>query len=244
MYPEAQLMLTKFVMSDGDDVSDDNEHEEEEHIRELNRVLQMYNNAILQERNYIMNTTMNCGNLFQIHCGLSPARNFQPSIKIEYISNVGNNISFSTFEWSIFMNHLNWMLNEYFTSTIQNPPKLTCGENIEILGITYNGNKMVSVVMDAVNHLCFTQEDVKEIVKIDSIFRYKIDMLNAVNFSHYYHNTLNVISDLLKSTHVLNPLEVLNSFCNISSSCSIHDYCLRECLYFNKDKVLNDLDRK
>lgn len=228
----------------GPNVSDDSSDEGIDVCdNELNRIVKMYEHAVQQEKYYILNTTLRCDCLFLVHCGLSSARNFEPAVKIEYKPNTDKNfeISFNTFEWPIFINHLSWLMDVFFIEAATVPdPKLTCAENIEISGGVYSGIKFAKV-SNGHGNFYFRKQEVQELLKMNTIIDSKIEMLTNLKFLHFYYNVLTTVNYLIKQSN-LTAVDVLNAFCNATPN-SVHSYCLRECLYFNKDKVLIDLER-
>ncbi|CAH2011982.1 unnamed protein product [Acanthoscelides obtectus] len=223
---------------------EEEEEKKEESVygAELDRKLRMYENAIQMERYYICNATLKCGQLYQVHCGLSSARNFELAVKIEYKpDNTGNvQISLSTFERPMFVNHLKWFrfetLEAAAAASVASNVKLTCDENIEISGLVCDGIKFVTL-SNGHDTFYFTQQEMQELVRIDSTISFRIEILSPINCLHYYNNVLDTICVLLKnSKHIVSPIDVLKSFYDITSN-SIEAYCLRECLYFNIDKV-------
>ncbi|KAG5863249.1 hypothetical protein JTB14_008267 [Gonioctena quinquepunctata] len=80
---------------------------------ELENTWLRYEEAIKSEHFYVLNTVFELDSDVSLHCGLTPARSFEPAIKLCQVEN--SQISFNVFEWAIFINLMNQILTDNFT---------------------------------------------------------------------------------------------------------------------------------
>lgn len=211
--------------------------------QEVNDILTMYDNATFSEPYYIHNVQYECSPSTSLKCGLSPARNFEPAIKLEN-SDINISISFNSSEWQSLINHIDWMNRAFFNNTAVEP-KLTLFGNIELIGISDPSSTIKLLQLrktDAINFY-LTSEEVSKILELDYLISFNIEMLNTLNFPQYYLSVLDIVNEIIKTYEDVNPLMILESFCNLSYN-TIQSYCFKECLHFNRNKVLNDLDMR
>lgn len=218
--------------------------------KELNEILARYEEAASKETIYLLHTVFPLStNYIQIQCGLSPARCFCPAVIIQH-NFKPIRISFSTFEWSTFIELLRHLQIKFFATSIEGhrdeyePVTHPCGDYITISQLIYEDMKMLSIFRHGITVDLFEQ-DVNELLKMDkSLLSQRITMLDSLNFCEYYYSVLDMISNWLKSNKISsNVEEIILGFCEISNGTLLSN-ALCEYLYFYKNSVLNDLSNK
>ena len=85
---------------------------------------------------------------YMIQCGLSPARQFSPSIILKKPFHPAK-ISFSTYEWATFIDSLYKVQQDFFEAPLpcfideSDPAVTTCGDYITITKFVFDGVKML-----------------------------------------------------------------------------------------------------
>jgi hypothetical protein len=212
---------------------------------EIDSVLRQYEDAVKQESHLIFATShyLKSNSLTAFICGLSAARAFEPAVML--INPLGGsrcNISFSVIEWNSFIEILQYHLHEVCDETpIRFAKYIDCGQNIQLTLFSNENVNMVSIAGNDMN-LFFTSEDVYEILYTSSLISSRLFLLNNLKFATYYSNFLDLVNRLCDEANIVNVENFIYAFCDIS--CSIESYCIRECMHYNKYKVLSDLDSR
>lgn len=211
---------------------------------ELERMWNKYQDDIQEEKYYILNSTFNLHNdsCIYIECGLSPARDFKPAIKLKYKYNKDIQISFDMIEWVQVVNHFKNIIEHY--KDCDEIPLITIWENTSIFANTYNNIKIIHL-SKAGTTLFLLECDIQGILFLESNLCKKQQMLNDLNFMDYYCNVLKEFSSVISENdykHNVNivVLNMIKVFCQFNKS--IKSYCLHECLIYLHDKVLYDIE--
>lgn len=200
---------------------------------------------------YIHNSQFKCSGFLHVKCGLSAMRNFQPSVTLQNVI-VGENMTFDSFEWQSLVLKMDTAFREFFDNAeVGENYYLPVLGNIQLKGIIVSSFcfqtdrddvKFLQISKNGVvNNFELTREEVLKILELDYLLSANIELLESLNFSHYYFKVLEMISEILRTYDNVNPLFVLEKFSS-STHNSIHSYCFRECFFYIKDKVLHDLD--
>lgn len=211
----------------------------------LDEVLQLYEDAVFEEKNLISATPydLKSNGLKSFYCGLSPARAFEPVVLLVNTMDISCNISFNIYEWSIFIEHLNQMYHQLVEEgNVDNQQCLKCGEYVKLTFVNSEGFNHIAVSRRNTTFY-LSAADVYEILSMDWIISQRLFILNNMNFLSYYNNFLDVINKLVDRVNSnIHAENLIYAFCDISPSPEV--YCIRECMYYIKDKVLNDLDNR
>ena len=249
------------MSSSGDSVFSENSID---YWQEVEKISEQYRKLSQLEEQYIFERDFHLNNQnYKLVTGFSAARNYIPAVRIlgnAYHISKTDHISFDADEWNEFIVYLQYFLKEYFTSdnndvsTNVQDQQLSFEINyIKISAITCLDFKALKV--DNGEHIYYLSEiAVREIIDVhERLMDAHLFTLYKLNLYEYYDNFLESANDILcKSNYDLNPEDVLLNLCSnnvmldpqLSSFSFIQLYCIRECLFYNKNKVLNDLDRK
>ncbi|KAK9892379.1 hypothetical protein WA026_019831 [Henosepilachna vigintioctopunctata] len=183
-------------MSTQDD--DDDNHGDGGVDTELNRILKMYDDKVMNETKFILSADFTLNKLI-IYCGLSPARDFCPSVKLIHSN---EEISFDYKEGTSLMN------------LIQNVEHLN-ESGAEVNSVVWGENKL-TVISKYNKVLYFSEQDVEDVLKMNFTISHRLNIENT-------------------------GFDLIYSFCNLMPC--LESYCVLECIYHAKDKILSDLDR-
>lgn len=225
-------------------------HPEDCYCRESDRFTEDYRRNVIKENEYILCSSFDASDLvFSIECGLSASRNFQPAIRI--LNNLDKTkISFSVGEWNNFIGHLRNIVEEYFGADSQQENifvDLNTDEMIKLQTSSFMGSKIVKVTSTAQlpsTTMYLSEASVKQILKISGlILKHRIELLLNLKFITFYNNFLETVNKLLiQSNYELNPENIIKALCDTLTD-NGESYCLRECWFYYKTKMLDDLDR-
>lgn len=194
---------------------------------QLNRVLKMYNDAAKNEKNFILNTQFRIEteqSILLIDCGLSSARHFSPSVKISCGEEV---LSFDREEWPYFIRMMeNAQIGE-LTREFDVTVLRECEERELIFVSKWN------------NNIYFSKRDVMELLKLNSVITSRLEMLRNIDFTSYYYKFMMIVKDIC-ADNVDSIEDVIRGYCDINIT--VQSYAMIECLYFIKQKVLNDVN--
>lgn len=226
--------------------------EDFDHWQEVDRITEQYTVAIRNEEKYIYESVFTMkSSTYKIKVGFSGARNNVPAVKIlmaaNELVNKAHNISFDAEEWYEFITYLKQFSNNYF-DTAGGSGEAEEEEEIQFSNYTictssFMNAKMLKVTNGfATFYIC--ENTVREFIDINRLIDSTINVLNGLDFADFYNNFLNVTNNVLcESNYELCSDNIMLNLCDLLPH-SIQIHCIRECLYFNRDKVLNDLDRK
>lgn len=198
-----------------------------EELREIDKILEYYDDAIDKETQYILNSTFFIDDFF-IDCGLSVARNFQAAVNLRS-KHENINISFNQYEWKEFIKTLK-------DSTENEHIKI--GDKTVRLSICY-GTKIIEILWKG-KTLYLNDEDSTGLCRVDDVLRNRFHMLNSLDFPFYYYNFVKMIREVNLETGQ-HPEQLIDIYCKISVN--ILSYCISECMFYFKQKVLYDVDR-
>ncbi|KAK9883659.1 hypothetical protein WA026_001827 [Henosepilachna vigintioctopunctata] len=187
----------------------------------LNRILKMYDDKVMNETKFILSADFTLNKLI-IYCGLSPARDFCPSVKLIHSN---EEISFDYKEWTSLMN------------LIQNVEHLN-ESGAEVNSIVWGENKL-TVISKYNKVLYFSEQDVEDVLKMNFTISHRLNMLVSLHFNDYYTHFMKCIKKYISSENT--GFDLIYSFCNLMPC--LESYCVLECIYHAKDKILSDLDR-
>jgi hypothetical protein len=76
------------------------------------------------------------------------------------------------------------------------------------------------------------EEDIIEILRIDTLLSAKLEMLHKFNFFTYYYNLLKSVNRIMMENNCnnLSVIEIARIVCN--SNNSVENYCMQECLFY------------
>lgn len=216
---------------------------------EIDRISEMYREAIQNEERYI------CENVFyvthsnyKIITGLSAARGYVPAVRmlinVPQVFTKPDNISFIREDWNDFITYLRQFIADYFGAVEESEEeKEVQFSNYRLIKSSFIGNKVLKVT-DGSCTFSLSGNTVREFINIDKLVSPHMDLLHSLSFENFYNNFLNVTDNILsESNYELPPCTVLLNLSDLYP-CNIQTYCMRECLFYNRDKVLNDLDKK
>ena len=216
---------------------------------EVDRISEQYREAAQHEDRYIYENAINIKNsTYKIVTGFSSARGYVPAIRILLnalnVFTKPDNISFNKEDWDDFITYLQQFVIEYFDNKVDSEEEEIQFCEYSILKSPFLGNKMLKVT-NGFSTFYFSEETVREIININnSLISSQLDLLHSLNFNHFYNIFLNVTNNILsESNYELPPYPIMLNLCDLYRD-NIQTYCMRECLIYYRDKVLNDLDRK
>lgn len=226
--------------------------EDLDHWQEVDRITEQYRVAIQNEEKYIYESAFTMkSSAYKIKVGFSGARNNVPAVKIlmaaNELVNKAHNISFDVEEWHDFITYLKQFSKNYFDTDSglgeEEMKQQLQFSNYIICTSQFMGNKFLKVTNDFVTfYIC--ENTVREFINISGLINSNLNVLNGLDFNSFYNNFLNVTNNILcESNYELRSDDVMLNLCDLLPH-SIQMHCIRECLHFNRDKVMNDLDRK
>lgn len=216
-----------------------------DYMAEVDRALNMFEAMSKDEKYFLLKSSFKVPKTtFELGCGLSPARSFSPVI---ILKQTNQQLIFSTYEWAEMMDVFHDLLTDFFscqdTRNGEVHPPIKCGEFVHISKLIYDENIKQLMVMKHLRVLYLMQEDVMEIIRMDSgLLSAQVNFLEDLNFCMYFHNVLDNIRNMLPSTK-LSVLELLDNVSKCTSHNVLHGNALREYLYFYKEKIVNDFNK-
>lgn len=237
--------------------------EDFDHWHEIDRITEKYREATQNEKKYIYENAFNVGDSkYKIITGFSAARNNTPAVRILMVANElinkTHHISFSVEEWYDFITYLKQFSNGFAAAAAtavdadlgDSGLGADEGEDEEIQFSNYvikmsrfMGVKMLKVV-NGFATFYMTGNTVCEFININGLVISNMNVLHSLDFASFYNNFLNVTNNILcESNYELCSENVLLNLCDLLPN-SIQMHCIREYLYFNRNKVMDDLDRK
>jgi hypothetical protein len=181
--------------------------------------------------------------IYFIECGLSPARNFEPAIQINDCCD--HRISFNVFEWFEFTKTLIHIIEEEGKEkeiTTQFWENFT----INVIPINYKSNdsfktRKITLTKNS-TYLILMEEDIIEILRIETLLSTNLEMLHKFNFFTYYYNLLKTVNRIMMENNCnnLSVIEIARIVCN--SNNSVENYCMQECLFYLSERVMYDFN--
>lgn len=225
--------------------------------QEIDRISEQFRQLAQQEERYIFEREFELPNQkYKIVTGFSAARGYIPAVRLlaNTVSiNKTDHISFAFNEWTEYISYLQQMMS-YFHKVEDDADYTEICFEIDYIKISSSmclDMKMVKVD-NGVYVFYLSELVVREMINLhEKLIDAQLFILHEMDFDVYYNNFLESANDLLcKSNYNLNPESVmLNLYTDKMMSNSqpfalMQLYCISECLFYNRDKVLNDLDRK
>lgn len=216
----------------------------------VDRINAVYQKKIFEEKFYLLNSNFDVGNnTFRLDCGLSPARSFEPSVKL--MSSLDDaNISFNDTEWLLLISYLKNFLQTRFENveTLESYfVNLASDEEIKLKGCNLFGNKAIKLTNGASSPTSFylSEHVMMEIIKLNAfIIKRRIEMLHNLKFFTFYNNFLDLINKLVfQSNFEVNEESAVAIVCDVLTN-SLESYCMRECWFFYKNDLLEDLKQR
>lgn len=224
--------------------------------QEVDRITEQYRVAIQNEEKYINERVFAVDNsMYKIITGFSAARNYIPAVRILMTANElvdkTNHISFNEEEWRDCISYLNEFSNSYFDIDAANADgglEDEEGYEVQFSNFSISKSPLLGVRMlkmtNGFTTFYLSGNTVREFIKMNELIKSNMCVLQYLDFAGFYNNFLNVTSNIMCDSNYDMPLEnVMLTLCDLLP-CSIQTYCIRECLFFNKNNVMNDLDRK
>jgi hypothetical protein len=86
------------------------------------------------------------------------------------------------------------------------------------------------------------EEDIIEILRIDTLLSAKLEMLRRLNFFTYYYNLLKSVNRIMMENNCnnLSVIEIARIVCN--SKNSVENYSMPECLFYLSEGVMYDFN--
>lgn len=222
-------------------VSDDEFNFDEE----LDRVLEKYRLLAQSEVKYIFESVFCVNNSsYKILTGLSGARGYVPAVRILLTAgeliNKTDHVSFNEEEWGDFITYLKDFFKNFLCATADQSKENH--EDVQFANYTISRSLFMDIKMLKVTNgsatFYLSENTTREFIHIDSIIISCLDVLHNLDFVRFYNNFLNVSVKIPNVT-----LDIMLELCNLLPA-SMQMHCMRECIFYNKNKVLNDLDRK
>uniref|UniRef100_A0A6P7H124 Uncharacterized protein LOC114344790 isoform X1 n=1 Tax=Diabrotica virgifera virgifera TaxID=50390 RepID=A0A6P7H124_DIAVI len=229
--------------------SQDSGYESEETIiydAELDRVLEKYEEAAKDEPYYLLEPTYPIG-CFHIKIGLSPARQFSPSI-ILYQHGKFTRISLNTFEWTTLIEMFIQIMEEFFIPPLPtcsdeyDPIEFECGDFCKLRQLVMENVKFLTIEKSVIEYyLC--EDDVSQILRANiDLVSQRVSLLDKLQFFSYYRNVVYFIQqNCHKSNSLYSRLHALTAFCGIFPD-TLLSQALNEYVWYYSNKVVNDLD--
>lgn len=215
------------------------------------RFMENYRNKILKENNYILCSNFDLNkNVFSLECGLSVQRNFEPVVRL--INKLDNKkISFNIAEWYFFVDRLKMMVNEFFENKTEEDPIIfvdipNSSEQIHIQTSKFMDQKVIKIASTCQipsTVLYLSEASVKQILKISGLLiKHRLEMLDNLRFASFYNNFLNTVNKLLiQSNYELSNENIISAVSGCLAD-NTQSYCLHECLFYHRNKMLEDLE--
>lgn len=186
------------------------------------------------EKKFVLNTNFKTGG-YNIDCGLSSARNYEPSVKL---STNEDSLMFGG-KMFISFDYMQWMmLTEILNLNEANDIRFI--DDISVTTTTVNGFKMIMISRKE-NHLYLISDDVAKILEFNKSFlRNRLEMLMKLDFKSYYKNFLITITNIKKDSSK-SIEELIGIFCQINPS--IENLILCECMISNENNILCDIEK-
>lgn len=223
--------------SSDDGFSEISRFSSENYSDELDRVLEQYEEAAKSEQYYLLQFSFHLPHsYYTIECGLSPARSFSPVIRLQVSA---QKITFTSYEWTTFIGVLEKLQEEFFKnpSTDADSYPITCGDfrNITLTRFIYDNDIKQVMVMKQLSWLYLSENDVKQILDINSsLISHRLTLLENLNFCMYYYDVLNSIR--LMNSDDVSIIELFYNYCNSENNILLAN-ALRDYIYYylNKD---------
>lgn len=220
---------------------------------EIDRISNQYREAAQHEERYIYENTVDIKNsAYKIVTGFSSARGYVPAVRIlmnvQPVYTKPDNISFIREDWDDFITYLQQFLTDYFDNANATDAELTEEEEIQfsdysIIKSPFIGNKMLKVT-NGFSTFYFSGVTIQHLIDVNKLISSHLDLLYDVHFDYFYNHFLNVTNNIVsESNYELSPYNIMLSLCDLYPG-NIQLQCMRECLTYNGNNVLNDLDRK
>lgn len=183
------------------------------------------------------------GSPFELQCGMSFARNFEPAVRLVNNQNKAK-ISFNRFEWKELVQIFIHSLSTFFKWQKEEDSKeiiIDCEEDVKILKTKYMGGKILKMSNAAgVFHL--NEEIINRILKFNNtLICSKISTLENLNFLKLYAGLTGILKTFSKQLEGKSDRPtILSAFCN-SLGENFESYCVKECVIYYYNKVLNDI---
>lgn len=182
---------------------------------------------------------------FELHCGLSFVRHFEPAVRLVNNRN-RSNISFITSEWKELINKIENSLTTYFEQDMEVEDTavevINSDEEVKLSQVKFLSEKTLKITNYNETTFYLKKENLKNLLKINSlIILPKLNMLKSWNFHLYYNGFINLLKSLTsKLDENVDKQNIVEKFCcNLESS--LEGICLRECLLIYGDKVFAEI---
>lgn len=226
------------------------EDEDFNHWHEIDRSNKAYQVAVQNEKKYIFESRFDVNiSTYKIIIGFSAARNNIPAVRIwmpmsvNDLVNKKNNISFDKEEWCDFIACLKQFSNDYFKDDSRMEEEVQFSNYSISRASPFMNTKMLKVI-NGFTTFYLSGNTVREFININKLVMANINILHDLNFASFYNNFLNVVNNILcESNYELCSENIMLNICD-SLPGNIQMYCIRECLFLNRNKILNDLNRK
>lgn len=224
------------------------EDEDFNHWHEIDRSNKAYQVAVQNEEKYIFESSFNINNsMYKIIIGFSAARNNIPAVRIlmpfnDFV-NKKNYISFDKEEWCEFIDCLKQFSNDYFEDDSRLEEEVQFSNYSISKAPWFMDTKMLKV-NNGFTTFYLSGNTVRQFININKLVMTNINILHDLNFASFYNNFLNVVNNILReSNYELCSENIMLNICD-SLPGNIQMYCIRECLFLNRNRIMNDLNRK
>lgn len=190
------------------------------------------------------------GSSFQVSCGLSTARDFAPAVRLESTCNITGSELFITLldiGWREFITHVKACLKDYFENiTNENSceKNITFSTGIEDFKIKcyQDSNQKILILQDFRDcMLDFTEEILNCILDIEDLIECQLAVLKSLDFLTFYtcvlKNTQELFQMYKNTSSYMDIIKIILYPLNTTNA-----YCMYECLHYNFEKILNDIN--
>lgn len=189
------------------------------------------------------------GSHYELHCGMSFARHFEPVVRL--VNNRNRlNISFSRLEWLDLIEQIKTLYKNFFDNEIElleeeedsSEVSIFSDEKVKLSKVIFMDEKALKISNFDEKTFYLKKQNLKKILEIDSlILSSKLTTLKNRNFMSFYTSVMDLIKRL--TIHVTAPSEkqkILETFFE-NLQCSVESTNLRECLLFYKDTIFTEI---
>lgn len=172
--------------------------------------------------------------VLQVSTGISAARGFEPTVKF---NNSVDAISLMDLDWYDFIANIDITPDndkeKKFVETIVEFENFTISSQLFI-----DHHLLLLKSGDSVIHI--DDNCIKKLINIKHLINYRLEFLRHLDFKNFYNNTILYISNFDKcdkETYI----DKIKNLCTLNK-CE-QSYCLLEYLEFNKNVVVDDIDK-
>lgn len=188
------------------------------------------------------------GSHFELHCGMSVVRHFEPVVRLVNNRN-RSSISFSSLEWMDLVKKIKLIFSTFFDNEMElkgedesSEELLFSDEEVKLAKVIFMGEKSLKISNYDDKTFYLKKENLKQLLEINSlVISSKLTTLKNLNFMTYYTGFVDLIKRLTSNLNQVSEKQtILETFCESLQS-SLETTYLRECLLFYKSTILNEI---